>query len=359
MLELSVVIPTFNERENIPLLVETLEEILINIQFELIFVDDNSPDGSADVIRAIAINNTRVHCLQRIGRRGLSSACIEGMLASSAPCIAVIDADFQHDASILPQMLQTLRNENLDVVIGSRYIPGASLGNWNYLRKTISWIATKASQWLIRARVQDTMSGFFMLKRTFLHENVGSLSGKGFKILLDLFAAAKTPVRFKEIPYTFNTRQYGESKLGMTVIWEHFLLLADQTLGKLIPVRFIMFICVGAIGVLVHLFILKILLNKVELSFISSQMIATITAMTGNFFLNNWFTYLDQRLKGLRIIKGLFSFYLACSIGALVNFYVSSSLYDQGISWVVAGVLGLLIGAVWNYAITSSFTWSK
>lgn len=361
MLELSVVIPTFNERDNIPLVIETLEKNLSNIDFELIFVDDNSPDGTAELIRTIALNNPRVHCLQRIGRRGLSSACIEGMLASSAPYIAVMDADLQHDASILPQMLQTLRDDglDLDVVIGSRYVQGGSVGHWNHFRKILSRIATRLGQWIIRARVEDTMSGFFMLKRSFLQDNVSALSGKGFKILLDLFAAAKTPVKFKEIPYVFKTRQYGQSKLNIAVIWEYFLLLMDQTLGKWIPVRFIMFISVGAVGVIVHLSILKILLSKVGFSFLSSQVIATISAMTGNFFLNNWFTYLDQRLKGLNIIKGLFSFYLACSIGALVNFYISNSLYDHGISWAIAGFVGLLIGAVWNYAITSSFTWKN
>ena len=175
-LELTVVVPTRNERGNIQPLLERLEQALQGVNWEVVFVDDDSPDQTADVVRSIARTNSRVRCLQRIGRRGLSSACIEGVLSSAAPYVAVIDADLQHDEKLLPRMLETIKADDLDVVVGSRHVEGGSLGDWAASRQKISSFATGLARVVLRSDLSDPMSGFFMMRRTAFDQTVRRLS---------------------------------------------------------------------------------------------------------------------------------------------------------------------------------------
>jgi len=358
-IELSVIIPTFNERDNVLPLLKKLDDVLRGISWEVIFVDDDSADGTAALVRDVSQSDPRVRSIQRVGRRGLSSACVEGMLASSAPFLAVMDGDLQHDEKILREMFLTLQNEDLDVVIGSRYTEGGGVGDWSKRRQAISSLATVLSRQLVHADLKDPMSGFFMLKRSFLERVVHRLTGKGFKILLDLLASSTEPVSFKEIPFHFRPRHAGESKLGTMVVWEYFLLLADKSLGRLIPVRFVLFVMVGGLGVVWHLFVLGLGLKVFGWSFVAAQSCAVFFAMTANFILNNIFTYQDRTLRGLDLFKGLLSFYLACAIGAFINVRVALFLFDHSVPWWMSGALGGVVGAVWNYAITSTFTWKN
>ena len=235
--ELTIVVPTYNERENVIPLVERLDRALQSVSWEVIFVDDDSKDGTAAVVRKICLKDPRVRCLQRIGRRGLSSACIEGMLATPAPYLAVMDGDLQHDEELLPKMLTILKKNDLDVVIGSRYMEGGSIGAWEQSRIRMSRIATFLGRIILKAQLSDPMSGFFMLKRSFFEKTVHHMTGKGFKVLLDLFASAPSKVRFEELPYRFRERQAGASKLDTMAVAEYFLLLADKTIGRFIPLR--------------------------------------------------------------------------------------------------------------------------
>lgn len=358
-IDLSIIVPTFNERQNVGPLVKKLDAALKGLVWEVIFVDDDSPDGTAEHVRTISQNDPRVRCVQRISRRGLSSASIEGMLASSAPYLAVMDGDLQHDEMLLGKMLKRLRSDNLDIVIGSRYIQGGSTGTWSRQREQMSRFATSFGRMLMRVDVQDPMSGFFMIRRDFLQRVVHRLSGKGFKILFDLFVSSPDPVRFVELPFEFRNRIAGESKLSTLVIWEYLLLLADKWLGPYIPVRFILFVLVGGLGLVIHLVVLRMGIHWMSWTFAGAQSLAVFAAMTANFIFNNIFTYRDKKLKGWAFIRGLFSFYAACSIGALINIRVAAFLYDHEIYWWLAGLLGAVIGAVWNYAITSTFTWKK
>ncbi len=354
---LTIIVPTFNERENIALLVEKLSDTLDGIDWSVLFVDDNSPDGTADVVDEISRTNPRVSCLKRIGRRGLSSACIEGMEQSEAPFLAVMDADLQHDEAILPAMLKTLEAAEIELVVASRYADGGDMSNWSARRRFISKAATWLSKAFIPSGPSDPMSGFFMLRRT-LFENTGpKLSGQGFKILLDLFLSAGRPITFVEVPYTFRSRQAGESKLDVHVMWELVEMLAEKSIGRIIPVRFILFAGVGGIGVGVHLFVLGVGIELAELSFQASQAAAILVAMTSNFFLNNMITFRAQKLRGVAIIRGLIAFYIACSIGAIVNYAVADWAFDLTGKWIIAGTIGAVAGAVWNYATTSVFTW--
>lgn len=355
--ELTVVVPTYNERENIQPMLDALNASLHGLSWEVIFVDDDSSDQTAELARENAKKNTRVRCIQRINRRGLSSACIEGILASASPYIAIIDADMQHDESILPVMLNTLKTDNLDLVIGSRYIEGGSTGKLSKHRVWVSRAATLLSELVMRQKVQDPMSGFFMLRRTFFEKVMRKLSGKGFKILLDIMVTAGPSVTFRELPYVMRQRRQGESKLSITVIWEFITLVVYKLMGRLLPARFISFATVGFSGIFVQLCALWFFYRFMNIEFIYAQTLATVIAMTSNYILNNLFTYPDRKLKGAAFVRGLLSFYLACTLGAIINVAVADLLFGRSFPWWLAGTLGAVAGAVWNYATTATFTW--
>jgi dolichol-phosphate mannosyltransferase len=357
--DVSIVVPTFNEKENIVELVRRIDESLRGRSWEVIFVDDDSADGTSDTVRNLGRQDIRVRCIQRIGRRGLSSACIEGMLASSAPYLAVIDGDLQHDEKLLPQMLDILQNDEIDVVIGSRYVHGGGIGNWDSRRAAISRFATRLSGLLMKVDLSDPMSGFFMVRREAFADAVRNTSGIGFKILLDLFASSPRRLRFKELPYEFRNRLAGESKLDSQAAWSYGMLILDKLIGNIVPVRFLAFSLVGGFGVLIHLLTLAILYKTLKISFVSSQAIATIVAITFNFTLNNIFTYRDMRLHKWQWLRGWVSFTLACSIGAIANVGIASSLFHMKTKWILAALAGIIVGAVWNYAVTQVYTWKK
>ena len=357
--QLSIVVPTFNEAANLATLVGKISDALGDLNWEVIFVDDDSPDGTASEVREVAKRDHRVRCVQRIGRRGLSSAAIEGILASSAPFCAVIDGDLQHDERLLAEMLRVIQDEDLDIVSGSRYVEGGSLGDWDESRATISRLATRLSRSVLHAELTDPMSGFFMIRRSSFEKRMRELSGIGFKILLDIFASSKEPLRYRELPYEFKTRQAGESKLDSQAAWEYFMLLLDKLIGHYVPVRFVAFTLVGGFGVVVHMLIVWIMLGYMNMDFTVAQTTATLVAMTSNYALNNILTYRDMRLTGWSWLRGWFSFTLACSVGALGNIGIAAYIFAQDTTWVLASLSGIIVGAVWNYAVTSVYTWNK
>ena len=356
--ELTIVIPTLNERDNVPLVVERLNRVLAGIAWEVIFVDDDSPDGTAEVVRALAKGQGNIRVLQRLGRRGLASACIEGILASAAPYAAVMDGDLQHDENLLPAMLAKIKAEPLDVVVASRYVKEGSVGGLQRSRVMISDIAGRLGRLVIRADLSDPMSGFFMIKREAFTEAMRGLSGQGFKILLDLFASSPRPLAFAELPLNFRQRLHGESKLDTMVAWEYLMLLLEKLVGPAVPVRFLLFATIGALGVGTHLLTLWFVTHVLLAAFAIGQSVATVVAMTGNFLLNNLFTYRDRRLRGKRLWTGLISFYAVCGAGAGANVGVASYLVVDHHSWWLAGLAGAAVSVVWNYAMSSIFTWS-
>jgi len=358
-LELSIVVPTYNERDNVEQLIENIEQVLTNVRWEIIFIDDDSPDGTADFVRAIAQSKSYVRCHQRIGRRGLSRAVIEGILGSSAPVIVVMDADLQHDETILLTMLDRIRHSQTEIVVGSRYCAGGSTGDWNRQRAAASRFATLLSRTVLTVQLTDPMSGFFMIRRDTFHRIVRRLSGEGYKILLDLFASSPEPLRFVEVPYTFRERRTGESKVDSAVIWEYLLLLVDKKLGHIVPARFILFSLVGLSGVGVHLLTLAMAFKMLAIDFPVAQGVATLTAMTTNFALNNILTYRDMRLRGRRFLTGLLTFYLVCGIGIIANVGIAIFVLQSDYTWWLAGGAGVVGGTVWNYAVSSIFTWHR
>lgn len=362
LLDLAIVVPTFNEEVNVATLVARLDQALAGSNWEVIFVDDDSPDGTAEAARCIGRVDRRVRVIQRIGRRGLATACIEGMCATAAPLVAVMDGDLQHDEMLLPKMAAALSHDPaLDIVIGSRFLEGGGTGEWDRDRVAKSALATRLSQRVLNVGLTDPMSGFFMMRTEVLRAVAPRLAGIGFKILLDIMAAGERPLRFVELPYVFRTRSAGESKLDHVVAMEYLIALYDRRFGKIVPVRFAMFSAIGVIGVGIHMVTLLLIHVALGLAFLFGQIIATMAAMTFNFFLNNALTYRDRRLRGWRqMLDGWVSFCLVCSVGAVANVGVAAFLYDfQNSAWAASALVGVLIGAVWNYALSSRFTWGR
>ena len=357
--QLSVVVPTFNERDNVTVLYRRLDATLTGIPWEVVFVDDNSPDGTWEVVRGLARQDPRVRCIRRIGRRGLSGACIEGILASSAPYAAVIDADLQHDETQLPKMVGLLQSGEAELVVGSRYIEGGSADSFNKGRAGASQLATEVAKRVLKVEIADPMSGFFMIRRDRFEQLAPQLSTQGFKILLDIIATAEGKLRTIEVPFTFGSRQHGESKLDSMVALDFLGLVLAKLTHDVVSLRFLLFAMVGSIGLVVHLTALFVALEMFSVPFPEAQAIGALVAMTSNFILNNFLTYRDQRLKGFAILRGLLLFYLVCSVGLFANVGVAFSVYDQEPIWWLAGAAGALMGVVWNYAMSGLFVWRK
>jgi dolichol-phosphate mannosyltransferase len=356
---LSVVVPTFNERDNVAKLYRKLDATLTGVAWEVVFVDDNSPDRTWEVVRDLARQDSRVRCIRRIGRRGLSGACIEGILASSAPYAAVMDADLQHDETQLPKMLSLLESGQAELVIGSRYVEGGSADSFDKQRAGFSAFATSIAKRVLAVAVADPMSGFFMIRRDKFEQFAPRLSTQGFKILLDIVATAHGELKTVEVPFTFGARLHGESKLDSMVALDFLGLVLAKFTNDVISLRFLLFAMVGGTGLFVHLGTLFIALTVLNWPFPEAQAAGAFIAMTSNFILNNFLTYRDQRLKGFAILGGLLAFYLVCSVGLFANVGVAFSVYDQEPIWWLAGAAGALMGVVWNYAMSGLFVWRK
>ena len=356
-LDLAVVLPTFNERENIPLVIARLDDALQGLAWEAIFVDDDSPDGTAGVIAAHARWDSRIRLIHRIGRRGLSSACIEGMMATTALAVAVMDSDLQHDETILPRMFNRLREDSLDLVIGTRNSDGGSMGEFRPWRVMLSRMGQRISHSVCQGKPTDPMSGFFVIRRSFLLDVVHDLQGGGFKILVDLLAASRGPVRFGEVGYRFGARQHGESKLDVVVGLEYLFLILNRRIGGILPLRMALYMLVGGIGLAAHLAVFLVISRFFSGGFVVAQLTATFVAMIENFLLNNLITFRSRRLRGRQMLIGAMRFVAACSFGALANIIFAHALLQDGVEWYLAGFAGIVLGSVWNLSVSSVITW--
>lgn len=354
---LTVVLPTYNEAANIPTMMERITAALAGVPHEIIVVDDNSPDGTASTARGLAALYPNLRCIKRVGRQGLASACVEGMMAATAPVVAIMDADGQHDEAILPRMLAAI-DDGSDLALATRYgQDGAVAGGFSRTRAWGSRMATAMSRYMLGRDVSDPMSGYFMLKRDLADRIAPHVARDGFKILFDILSRVDAAIKVAEIPFSFRPRDHGESKLGALVAVQFVGLLVSRLSGGILPVQFVLFSLVGALGLIVHLTTLYILNVANGVPFVTSQITATVVAMTTNFLLNNVFTYSQQRLKGWRLLAGLLGFYAVCSIGALANVGVASWLFAYSAQPLLAGFAGAVMSAVFNYAVSKAAIW--
>src|SRR3954454_7769105 len=356
--ELSVVVPTFKERDNVPLLVEKLARAIDGVEWEDVFVDDNSPGDTAAGGRERRGRDARVRCVRRIGRRGLSGACIEGMLASQARFVAVMDADLQHDETLLTGMLAKLRSDQFDIAVASRFADGGSAaGLSSGSREQASRLSNEVARRLLGVTLTDPMSGFFMIRRERFEALAPQLSSQGFKILLDIVATARGSLSIAELPFVFGERQHGESKLDTRVALDFAALVLAKLTNDMVSFRFLLFCMVGLTGIAIHMVVLQ--LARGHLNFGGAQTAATVAAITWNFVLNNMFTYRDQRLAGVQFLTGLIRFQLICAVGALSNVGIATWIYDHDPNLWIAGFGGALMGAVWNYVVSAAFVWRQ
>ena len=358
MAELTVVVPCYNERANVAPMVARLDAALAGITWEAVFVDDDSPDGTADAVRLIARADPRIRCLRRLGRRGLASAVIEGAMASSADYVAVIDGDLQHDETQLPALLLALRS-GADLAVGSRHVDGGdSAGLSGRWRHRVSQAGIRVAQAVLPVRLGDPMSGYFMLRRELFERLAPRLTGEGFKILLDLMLSSPGPIRVQEVPVRFHPRVAGESKLDVLIMLQFGGLLIDKALRNVVPLRFISFGLVGLVGVGVHLLALQAAASS-GLAFQGAEIVATLVAMLANFALNNAVTYRSVRLRGPALWRGVALFVAVCGLGAVANVGIARTLYIAQGGWTPSAVIGAMIGMVWNYAVSATLVWNR
>jgi dolichol-phosphate mannosyltransferase len=355
----AVIVPTFNEIDNVERLLAALDAVLAGLHSEIIFVDDWSADGTAERIGQLAQGRADVRVIRRFGRCGLASAVIEGMMATMAPIVAVIDGDGQHDERLLPRLYSLVHGGAADVAIGSRYCRNGSTGDWSSFRLKCSQAATRLSRLVLQAPVSDPMSGFFAVRRDRVEALLPRLSGRGFKILFDLLTSSPEPLRAIELPYEFRTRTAGASKLGTGVALDYLVTIADRLIRRFAPPRFVMFGVVGTLGLGVHLAVLKATLALADTTFARAQTVAVLIAIAFNFLVNNSITFRDRRLKGGRLLVGLASFYLLCGLGALANIGTGTVLFAEHHGWWVSGVAGAIVGSVWNFAASMLVTWRR
>ena len=346
--DLAVIIPAYNERDNVVPMIERLDIALDGIDWCAVYVDDNSPDGTARAVRAYASQDRRISCVVRIGRRGLASAVIEGVMATDAPIIAVIDADLQHDETVLPKLYAALKDSSTDVAVGSRYVEGGGTGDWDATREKASRLATRIAGIIGPKGLGDPMSGCFAAKRDAFEGAVQSMSGKGYKILLDLFAASPRPLNFVEVPFTFRAREMGESKLSLRVLYDYFLMLADHTIGKVLPTGYLVFLIGGLASVFGHL-ALVCLMSVAELSFAAAHGGALAVVLAATFALVEAMAHRPR--KGGAWLTGLLGFVVAASPGWALNGWIGVNVFEATSSWSLAAVAGAAIGAGWSAAV--------
>jgi len=352
---LSIIIPTFNERDNISKLLHKLESALIGHQYEAIVVDDDSPDQTWKIAQELSVGKPYLKVLHRKTKKGLSSAVIDGFKEASGRYLAVIDADMQHDERILPQMVKQM-GEN-EIVIGSRKAENGGIKDWSYFRRFTSWVAGKLAHWTLKCPVKDPMSGFFMIRREVFERCSKVLNPKGFKILLEILHKSK-PENVHEVGYTFKPREYGESKLDGDAILNYLVSLYELKFSRVLPLDFVKYCLVGGTGVFVNLLTLTVLHNVLGVPGSVALITGIGLAMVTNFFLNNFWTFKGRGKEGLA--SKLMKFSFTCSVGALINYSVAMVfiwlLFPQ---IQLADLIGIVAATLWNYWINKKWTWGK
>lgn len=361
--ELTVVVPTYNERENVAELIRLLRATLDGVAWEAVFVDDNSPDATWRLVKRISRVERRVRAIRRVGRRGLAGAVIEGALSSSAPYVAVIDCDLQHDETLLPKMLEPLRAGNADLVIASRYVgEGQASGGLSAVRQAGSRFANWLGRRILGQDVSDPVSGFFMVRREVVETTAPNLSVEGFKVLFDVMASSDSRLRIVELPYVFRERRHGSSKLDGRAVMDYLTLLVSKASRDVLSPRALSFALVGASGLAVNIAAVWVLhqlgMNAPGRFHLGrATLIAAVLAMTSNYVLNNAITYRDRRKHGLGLLSGYLKFCAVCSLGLLANVAVAVMIDNATGAWQWAGAAGAGVGAVWNYVVSTLAVW--
>lgn len=374
--KLSIIVPTYNESQNIVRMLDSIAETLSPYKgSEIIVVDDNSPDGTAEMAKSHAkIISTkkkiRIEIISRNGKFGLSSAIIKGVQYASGDFLVIMDSDFSHPPQVIPSIIQALQDSNYDIVIASRYVKGGSIIGWPFKRRLMSKGATKIAQYGLGIDVKDPVSGFFAFRRDIISGL--KFDAIGYKMLLEILVKTKG-ARVKEIPYTFTNRRIGASKLDANVMFDYLrAVLRLYRYGKSIrqkerrtSVRFLSkagrFYTVGASGLLIN-YIASLLFNTFapNLWFLYSTIIGILISMTSNFFLNKIWTFEDRKFnwKGTGIQLGMFMSF--SSLGAIVQLLLVYALVENyKMDYPASLILAVAVASVGNFLLNKKWTFKE
>ncbi|MBM5807064.1 MAG: glycosyltransferase family 2 protein [Cyanobacteria bacterium M_surface_10_m2_179] len=360
-LRVSIVLPTYNERGNIEPLLAQLLPLQQHYNLELLVVDDDSADGTAERVRELAHTEPRLRLIRRVGRSGLASAIKEGLLDATGDVALVMDSDGQHEPGAVQRAIERLVDSDLDLVIGSRFHPEAEIHGLSGRRERGSTWANASARFSLPqpySQLSDYMSGFFALRLEPLLPLIRAVDVNGFKFLYELLAVSKGRLRTAEVPLSFQPRSYGSSKLDLAIFWDFLISILHSLSLRLLPRRAISFGLVGLSGVVVQLLVTQILMLG-GLGFEQALPFAVVAAASSNYLINNALTFRFQRLQGLALLRGLLKFLLVASLPVLANVGLASAYYSfvsRDTLW--AQLAGILVVFVWNYAASSRFVWN-
>ena len=361
-IRVTIVLPTYNERDNVEPLIEQLWSLRQWFDLEILVVDDDSADGTAELVRQLAHAKPQLHLIRRVGRSGLASAIKEGLLDATGDIAVVMDSDGQHEPGSVLHAIELLVEGPLDLVIGSRFHPDAEIYGLSGRREAGSNLANAIARFSLPrnyAQLTDYMSGFFALRFEPLLPLIRAVDVNGFKFLYELLAVSKGRLRTTEIPLSFQARTYGSSKLDLAIFWDFLISILHSLILRILPRRAISFGLVGISGVAVQLLVSLILMTIGSLSFKQALLIAAVCAASSNYLINNALTFRFQRLKGLKLLGGLLKFLMVACLPILANVGLASAFYSfvaRDTLW--AQLAGIFVVFVWNYAASSRFVWN-
>ncbi len=354
-MKLSLIIPTYNEKDNIQELLSKLEEeLLINkIDNEIIIVDDNSPDGTGEFLEELKIKNKNLKIIHREGKLGLSSAVLEGFKIAEGDILGVMDADMSHSPKKVGEMYQAIKDGS-DFVVGSRYVKGGQIYGWNFYRKFLSKGATILAR--VFTSVMDPMSGFFMIRKDLIRNKI--INPKGFKILLELLIKLDYK-NVVEIPIIFSNRTVGKSKAGLNEIFFYLQnLFGYLSYKKQVIFHFLKFAFVGLIGTILNISILYLSTEYYNLYYIYSAIIAFIIAATVNFLINKVWTF-NEKINNkifLQYLKFLVVSLMALSVNILFLYILTEFVK---IYYLVSEVIAIGVSLIINFIGNTIWTFKK
>ena len=351
----SLVIPTYNEKENIVPLVERLSRAFANQNYEILFVDDNSKDGTVDLISELAARYP-VKVMVRLNERGLATAVLHGFKYARGNIIGVMDADLQHPPEINPSLLKAIEN-GADMAIASRYVRGGGCPNWGLARRIISRGALSLAHVFLpnTRKVKDPMSGFFMFKRDGLDKV--EFQPVGYKILMEMLVMGKFQ-NVVEVPFIFEDRSSGRSKMKARQQIDYLRHIFSLMRRKGELVRFLKFIGVGLSGTIVNLGILRLVNALTNWSGYVALVPGIEVSIITNFLLNDFFTFSDRRTGNMKSFFGrLLRYNLVALSGAVINYAIAAGLFTVGLNIYLADFIGIVVAFLWNYFFSTVWAW--
>tara|TARA_Y100001968_G_scaffold297194_1_gene305953 strand:- start:271 stop:1380 length:1110 start_codon:yes stop_codon:yes gene_type:complete len=360
---ISIVLPSYNEYNNITLIIKKLLKFANLYDIEILVVDDDSNDGTTSLVRDLARDEARIRLIHRIGRAGLSSAIKEGVINAKGDIVAIMDSDGQHEPEDVLEAIRKLISNQLDIVIGSRFQKNSDLQGLSKARQDGSTLANNIARISLSRKysdLSDYMSGCIVIRRDSCLAFTQRVDVNGFKFLYELLAISNGCLNIQEIPIKFKSRSHGKSKLDISILWDFIISLLHTISGKILPRRAISFALVGLTGVFVQLISTEILIRMLGIDFEAALPYSVVLSASSNYLINNFLTFRSRRLKNMKLITGLLKFLVVASLPVIANVGLATSFYNFITpSTLLAQIAGIIVVFIWNYAASSRFVWNS